>query len=107
MKNYEDILPAEAAARLAEFRVVDVRQPEEWTGDLGCILGSEFMPLAELDTLDTKEGDTRPVLLICRSGKRSEMGCELLQKRGFPSPHNLVGGMLQWDRLGLPVENRG
>jgi sulfur dioxygenase len=107
MKNYEDISAPQAAARLTEFRIVDVRNPAEWTGDLGCIHGSEFMPLAELDTLDTKESDARPVLLICRSGRRSEKGCELLQERGFPSPHNLVGGMLEWDRLGLPVENRG
>ncbi len=106
MKNYQDIAPAEAAQRLDEFRIVDVREPREWKGDLGHIPGAEFLPLGEVGSLNRLQDDPRPLLLICRSGKRSEKACELLYELKFQSPHNLAGGMLEWDRLGLAAETR-
>jgi hypothetical protein len=47
--------------------------------------------------------DSPPLLLICRSGKRSGKACELLQELGIQGVTNLGGGMIVWNRAGLPV----
>ncbi len=101
---YQEISATEASARLAEFRLVDVREPRERNDELGHIVGSESVPVGEIQTLAQVGDDKRPILLICRSGKRSVKACKLLLERGVGDPVNLVGGMLEWDRQGLPVE---
>ncbi len=104
--KYQEIGAAEALPRLSEFRLVDVREPHERNDELGHIAGSKSVPVAEIQTLTQRPGDERPILLICRSGKRSIKACEVLLERGLKNPVNLLGGMLEWDRLGLPVEKQ-
>lgn len=96
----------EAADRLAEYRVVDVREPDEFDGPLGHVAGSELLPLAQVaHGADTLRG--RPLLLVCRSGRRSAKACEVLLERGVTDVTNLIGGMLAWNEAGLEVEGRG
>jgi len=42
-------------------------------------------------------------LLVCRSGNRSGKACDLLAKHGLAGGTNLAGGMIEWNRRGLPV----
>jgi glyoxylase-like metal-dependent hydrolase (beta-lactamase superfamily II)/rhodanese-related sulfurtransferase len=94
-----------AAARLAEYRVVDVREPEEFTGPLGHVAGSELLPLAGVaEQASALRG--RPLLLVCRSGRRSGQVCETLIALGIQDVTNLAGGMIAWNDAGLPVEGR-
>ncbi|MDH6553894.1 rhodanese-related sulfurtransferase [Streptomyces sp. SAI-041] len=44
----------------------------------------------------------RPLLVICRSGNRSRQAAELLVARGAQAV-DVVGGMRDWARAGLPV----
>ena len=37
----------------------------------------------------------KPVVVVCRSGNRSELGTLMLQARGFDA-HNLEGGIEEW-----------
>ena len=45
-----------------------------------------------LGGLSSHEGDTAPVVLICRSGKRSQEAGEVLIKDGFPEVFNVLEG---------------
>ncbi|RIL05159.1 MAG: hypothetical protein DCC71_11495 [Proteobacteria bacterium] len=93
----------EASERLGEFRVVDVREPHEFRGPLGRIAGATLAPLGALADAAGALPDDRPLLVVCRSGRRSEQGCRILEEKGRRAV-NLAGGMIDWNRAGLPVE---
>ncbi len=81
--------------------VLDVRSPEEFSGELGHIPGAHLLPLGELRArLDELPRD-RPVITVCRSGARSAQAALILEKAGFSRVANLSGGMLRWSAEGL------
>lgn len=99
-----DLQPKEAFERLSEFQLIDVRRPDEYTGELGHVentilatLGPELTE--KLQSLDR----SRPSLFICRSGGRSSKAAREAQALGFANVYNLEGGMLEWNKQGLPV----
>ncbi len=102
MSSYPEISANEAKQRLAQFRVVDVREPHEFGGPLGHIDGAELVPLAGVEAEAARFASGRPLLLVCRSGGRSGKACEKLAARGLDVT-NLAGGMIGWNRVGLPV----
>ncbi len=86
--------------RRHEVQIVDCREPYEWVA--GRIEGAIHIPLNGLMAGATEGLDpARPVVVVCRSGNRSELGALMLQARGFDA-HNLEGGMEEWEREGLP-----
>lgn len=91
-------------AELNDFRLIDVRTPEEFNGELGHIKGSELIPLGpELeDFLNTLKNE-KPILLICRSSARSGRATEYAMKLGLKDIYNMEGGMLYWNEMKLPV----
>lgn len=93
--------PRGVADRLDQVQVVDVREPVEW--DAGRIEGSVLIPLNQL-MAGRAEGlqPDRPVVLVCRSGNRSEVAALLLRARGYEA-HNLRGGLESWQAEGLPL----
>lgn len=103
------IRPGELAARLAADPapvVVDVREPEEFVGELGHIEGALPIPL---DTLQKRLPKLtgyvdRDLVLVCRAGARSASACAMLRQAGFPKVENLEGGMLAWVEAGQPVQ---
>jgi molybdopterin/thiamine biosynthesis adenylyltransferase/rhodanese-related sulfurtransferase len=77
-----------------KFQLVDVREPYEYEiANIGGIL----IPKGEiLQHLDRIERDTE-VVVMCRSGKRSQYVIDLLrQETGLKNLHNLEGGILAW-----------
>jgi rhodanese-related sulfurtransferase len=99
----EQIAPREAHARLAEFRIVDVRAEHEFRGPLGHLAGAELVPLGAIPAAAAQLRGERPLLVVCRSGNRSGKACEALAAASVCA-HNLAGGMIEWLRAGLPVE---
>ncbi|MEQ1570861.1 MAG: rhodanese-like domain-containing protein [Myxococcota bacterium] len=93
---------ADAAPRLDVFDLVDVREPHEFTGELGHVAGARSVPLATVDPRTGFDRD-RPVLVICRSGGRSARAAAALVAAGFPRVYNLTGGMLAWNEARLPI----
>lgn len=102
--TFTELSPGHAHSRLAGFRIIDVREPHE-DGPLGFIEGAELMPLATLSDHARALRGSRPLLLVCRSGRRSARACEILQKLGVGDVTNLVDGMIGWNRASLPVRN--
>jgi rhodanese-related sulfurtransferase len=96
----------EAYVRKAEVQILDVREPYEW--EAGHVEGSVHVPLARI-MAGRAEGEVvtdRPVLVICRSGNRSELAALMLQARGIDA-HNVEGGLEDWAREGLPLVTSG
>ena len=86
--------------------LVDVREPTEYTGELGHLPDSVLIPLRELvsrldEIADCKTG---PVVTVCRAGMRSATAAAILCRSGFADVSNLAGGLLAWNEAGLPVE---
>jgi rhodanese-related sulfurtransferase len=97
-----DVSPRAAEALVREgARLIDVREPEELVED-GRIPGAEHIPLAQLsDRAAGLAGDR--ILVVCRSGARSGMAADALRASGFDAA-NVDGGILRWERDGLPVD---
>ena len=91
----------DVAAHLSEVQIVDVREPYEW--EAGRIEGAIYIPLNSLmgGAGDDELTTDRPVVVVCRSGNRSELGTLMLKARGYDA-HNLEGGMEDWARNDLP-----
>lgn len=101
----------ELASRLGAspgIAVIDVRGPDEFTGPLGHIADASNMPVGELPRrlMEISAGKDRPVVLVCRTDKRSATAARLLCDAGFRDVGVLRGGMEEWHRKGLPVDNR-
>lgn len=86
--------------------IVDVREPEEYTGELGHIRSSILVPLKDLSTRADELGQykDRHVIVVCRAGVRSTTAAAILTGLGFEEVSNLEGGMLEWNDARLPVE---
>jgi sulfur dioxygenase len=86
--------------------LLDVREPEEFTGELGHIPGSRLIPLKELPARihELEAYKDKDVIVICRAGVRSTTAAAILTGLGFEHVSNLKGGMLDWDEQNLPVE---
>lgn len=102
--GYRDLPVEPAAANLAAFRLVDVREPHEFTGPLSHIAGAELIPMGGFPAAAATWDRNRPTLLICRSGNRSGRVAAALAAAGFTRLYNLAGGMIAWNERGLPVE---
>lgn len=84
--------------------VLDVRESDEFNG--GHILQAKHIPLGSLKerVTELESHRTRPIITICRSGQRSSAACAVLVKQGFTQAHSLSGGMMAWQKAGLPTE---
>ncbi len=93
--------PRAVYERLGEFQIVDVREAYEW--EAGHIDGAIHAPLAEvMEGRDPGRISTeRPLVVVCRTGNRSELATLILQARGYDA-HNLEGGMEAWAAANLP-----
>jgi rhodanese-related sulfurtransferase len=80
-----------------------VRTREEHDGELRHVEGAQLIPLDELRERVGEVPSDRPVVALCRSGRRSAMATQILRAAGITRVANLTGGMLRWRDLGLPV----
>jgi rhodanese-related sulfurtransferase len=101
-----DISPKDAEQKInkEEFTVIDVRTPEEY-GE-GCIAESLNIDVSSPD-FSQKIQDldrNREYLVYCRSGGRSSRAREFMEKSGFKNVYNLTGGIIAWNKMGLPIE---
>jgi rhodanese-related sulfurtransferase len=47
-----------------------------------------------------------PLVVVCRTAKRSAGAAALLREAGFRDVHVLRGGMKRWHQQGFPVDGR-
>ena len=92
--------------------IIDIRRPEEWkqTGvvegsqkltsfDKGGRLKPEFLP-----TFMQNISKDQPVILICRTGNRTQaLSNHLSRELGYTNIYNVKNGITHWIREGNPV----
>lgn len=103
-RSADDLDPGAAAAGSAAgaLLLVDVREPDEFR-QLHAP-DAQPVPLGQLVAhLGRLEDAGKPVAFVCRSGSRSAMATRQARQAGIDA-HNVTGGMLAWERQGLPVE---
>ena len=93
---------ANEAVKAENVQFIDVRTVEEYkSGHAPKVIN---MPLDDLEKEMAKLDKTKPVYLICQTGRRSQKGAEILQKQGFKQLYNITGGTSAWINAGLPTE---
>lgn len=80
--------------------LLDVREEKEWLA--GHAPGAVHLPLGEVAARLSELGKSEPVLVICRSGRRSALAVEMLCAAGFDA-YNCAGGMQAWQQAGGAV----
>lgn len=100
-------LPLEiSVAQAAEMReqgafVLDVRQPEEWN-ELH-VPGATLIPLDQLPNRVSEVPKDQEIVVICRSGNRSQAGRDILLQAGFEKVTSVRGGIIAWRNAGYPT----
>lgn len=86
-----------------QINLIDCREPHEYEE---ANLGGKLIPLGKFQTMDLDELEEikdEEVIVYCRSGRRSQMACFILDQMGFANTYNVEGGILAWiDKYGQP-----
>jgi len=76
-----------------DFQLVDVREDFEYEMSN---LGGVLIPLGGILIETEKIEKDKPVVVMCRSGKRSAVAIMQLENQGFTNLYNLLGGITAW-----------
>jgi rhodanese-related sulfurtransferase len=80
--------------------VLDVRTPEEWNEFHAP--NTTLIPLDELASRVNELPKDQPIVVVCRSGNRSQTGRDILLQAGFNAT-SMNGGLNEWRASGYPV----
>lgn len=96
--HYPHTITNEEIQRMLEagekLNILDVREPAEYA--FGRIPGAISMPLGELEGRISELSQDQEYIVVCRTGNRSDMACQLLSEKGFKKVKNTKPGMSEW-----------
>ena len=105
-KGYDNLSADDFQKKLAtdgSVQLLDVRTPEEFVeGRIPGAINIDWKAEGFLEAASATLDAARPVLVYCRSGRRSAEAASALQKAGFQVT-NLLGGINAWKEAGKPV----
>lgn len=81
--------------------VLDVRTQEEW--DEYHAPNTTLIPLDQLQARIDEVPKDREILVVCRSGNRSQQGRDLLLAAGYRAT-SMAGGLKEWYARGYPID---
>ncbi len=81
--------------------VLDVRTIEEWVEFHAP--DTTLIPLDELEGRLNEIAQDQEIVVICRSGNRSQVGRDILLAAGFTNVTSVAGGLNQWRDAGYPI----
>ncbi|QCU79053.1 rhodanese-like domain-containing protein [Citricoccus sp. SGAir0253] len=96
-----EITITDANQRRAQDQVLDVREDFEVVE--GMIPGALHIPMGQLGARLGELDQSRPVIVVCRSGNRSARVAEALNQAGYTAD-TMAGGMMAWQGSGLPTD---
>jgi SulP family sulfate permease len=79
--------------------IIDVREPREYRQ--GHIVEALSLPLSKIPETSPGVPKDRPIVIVCRTSRRSRLAAGALQKLGYENVTILDGGMLGWEAAGL------
>ncbi|MCC6801994.1 MAG: rhodanese-like domain-containing protein [Anaerolineae bacterium] len=89
------------AATDATYLLLDVRTPDEYSS--GHIHDAVNIPVEELASRLSEVPKGEPLVVYCRSGRRSAEAVQILSQAGYTNIYDL-GGLNDWTAQGFPVE---
>lgn len=93
--GYSEVEPsALAGIQDSSVQIIDVREPDEYHGELGHLEHSTLVPLSTISFTAQNWDRESTYLMVCRSGNRSGKAASILVELGFEQVINLKGGML-------------
>ncbi len=95
-KNSKEITPQQVAERLKNgetLTMLDVRENTEWVK--GHVIGAKHIPLGQLLMRTDELDPNSEMIVMCLSGGRSGLACELLSEKGY-NVVNMTGGLGAW-----------
>jgi len=84
----------ELMTKVNESTILDVREPAEF--EFGHIPSSVSIPFGELSERLIELNKADEIIVICRTGNRSDYACKQLADAGFTNVKNAVQGMVEW-----------
>jgi len=93
-------------SELDDVQVVDVRTPEEYKE--GHIANSQNINYFsdDFDREIRQLDKSKPVIVYCKSGKRSGKCVDKMKEAGFVKIYDLDGGIAKWKYKGYDIEMR-
>ena len=85
-----------------DIHLVDVREQVEFAGSR--VAEARPLPLSELEKRHTELDHSKPIYVMCRTGRRSAEAQKLLARLGFQNVINVSGGIEEWRKNRLPLE---
>jgi len=85
----------------ADVFVLDVRTQEEW--DEYHAPNTTLIPLDQLPARLSEVPKDKEILIVCRSGNRSQEARDILRAAGFNAT-SMSGGLREWYTRGYPIE---
>ena len=82
---------------------LDVRTPEEWNEFHAP--NSTLIPLDQLQNRLDEVPTDQPIVVVCRSGNRSQQGRDILLEAGINQVTSMSGGLNEWVASGYPSTN--
>jgi len=90
--------------KMEDAQLIDIRTPKEYKK--GYVKGFQNIDYTsdsfyeDIEKLDK----TKPVILYCRTGRRTSSCAKKLVEKGFVKVYDLKGGITQWKYKGFEVE---
>ncbi len=82
--------------------LLDVRTQEEW--DDFHAPNTTLIPLDQLESRLAELPEDEPIVVVCRSGNRSQAGRDILLANGYEPATSMEGGLNAWRSAGYPIE---
>lgn len=102
--NVTDVNPTEVLENASQLKLIDVRETDEYIGELGHAKSAELIVLGTIPEKINTLPKNETIVFICRSGGRSSQAAAFAISKGFTDVYNMRGGMLAWNQLLLPTE---
>jgi sulfur dioxygenase len=99
-----EISPQWVAAHVKDVHILDVRTRHETDEERARLRNAQLIPIDELRSRLDEVPRDKPVMTICRSGKRSVLAFTILRAAGWSEVAKICGGLLRWQAEGLPME---
>lgn len=99
-----EISPQWVAAHINDVHILDVRTKYETDEEPTRIAHAQLIPIDELRARLGEVPKDKPVMTLCRSGRRSVLAYSILREAGWERVASIQGGLLRWQAEGLAVE---
>ncbi len=103
--DIREVDPKEVAEHLDHYRILDVREPDEY--QQGALPGAVHVPRGQLEfSIEGRLPDkSAPIAVYCAGGTRSAFAAKTLQELGYSDVVSVIGGFNKWKDEGLAWES--